>query len=101
MGHQRAHTELAGELQGLQEVGTGRLDGRGIEARHDLAMEAEGVGLVAALMMLPRMCQGLLCARERVIQPLGEKVALGEECDQEGVRASPPRRLVESYGLCQ
>ncbi len=98
MGHERPHTERASQLHGLQKVGTGRFDLRGIEARHDLAMQAEGVGLVAALAMLSCVGQGLLRAGQRIIEPVGEDVALAEEGDEDRVGASPSRRFVELYG---
>jgi hypothetical protein len=76
VGDEGAHPELLGERERVTVVAVSVL--RGIAAGGDLAEEAEGPRLVAALTALAGKGQGSLGECESVIEPVGEDVRFAQ-----------------------
>ena len=101
MGDERAHPEFGREGHrgavvrfGHRHVGTNMMRG-------NLAKEAEGPRLIAALTALAGEQHGAVGAGSGVLDPVREQVCLAELHDADRVEESHPRGLVGGQGLLQ
>ena len=78
VGLERAHAQLLGQGEGLAVVGGGFVDVRGSAMRGDLAEEAQGIRLVAALLVLAGEIDRLRGELARLLQAASQQMRLPE-----------------------
>ena len=79
---ERAHAQLFGQGEGLALVADSGLDLRGRLARHALAQEPQGPGLVAAELVLAGEGEGLLSTLTRLLQAARQHIRLAQLDDR-------------------
>ena len=73
---ERAHAELIGQGESLAEIFFCSLGLQGIMSCHNVAEEAQGIGLVAAFLMRTGECQCPLGEGLRLLQTAGQQLRL-------------------------
>src|SRR2546426_783585 len=76
VGLERAHAQLFGEGEGLAVVLSGLIALRRLAPRRNLAKEAQGIGLVAAFLVLMGARQRALSKGKRVLRMTGQQMCL-------------------------